>query len=252
MANLENQIFTGDCLVILKDMQDNCVDMTFTSPPYNANQRLSSSGKFVPLSPAEKDQCTKYTEFSDALSPQDYYEWSKKVLNECLRVTKGQVFWNIQMISPNKWAIAKLLGDFADQLKEVIIWDKGFGEPAIQEGVMNSVFEFIFVFDKNDAIHRSFQNANFARGTFNNIIRIGKNSGSKLIKNTACFPMDIPLTFIENFSKEGDTILDPMCGSGATCSAAKQLKRKYIGIEITPSYAEVAQERLKVQSNPLF
>ena len=42
-----------------------------------------------------------------------------------------------------------------------------------------------------------------------------------------------------------DTVLDPFCGSGTTCVAAKQLGRKYIGIEIKPDYCKVAEDRLR-------
>jgi len=51
--------------------------------------------------------------------------------------------------------------------------------------------------------------------------------------------------FIDAFSKPGDTILDPNMGSGTTCVAAKQLNRNYIGIEISPEYCAVANERLE-------
>jgi site-specific DNA-methyltransferase (adenine-specific) len=50
---------------------------------------------------------------------------------------------------------------------------------------------------------------------------------------------------IKLLSKENDIVLDPFCGSGTTCVAAKNLKRKYIGIEINPEYVQLANERLK-------
>ena len=53
-------------------------------------------------------------------------------------------------------------------------------------------------------------------------------------------------------SGPGDIILDPFCGSGTTCVAAKKLGRKYIGIEIDPVYAEKARARLASTPEPLF
>ena len=45
-----------------------------------------------------------------------------------------------------------------------------------------------------------------------------------------------------------------MCGSGTTCVAAYELKRKYIGIDISPEYCELARQRIEqhIQNNSLF
>jgi len=50
--------------------------------------------------------------------------------------------------------------------------------------------------------------------------------------------------FIENLCPENGLVLDPMCGSGTTCIAAKQLNRNYIGIDISPEYCKITEERL--------
>ncbi|MCP8685961.1 DNA methyltransferase [Marinobacterium sedimentorum] len=49
---------------------------------------------------------------------------------------------------------------------------------------------------------------------------------------------------IESFSRPGDLVIDPFCGSGTTALAAKQLGRRYIGIDMEPEYVEVARSRL--------
>lgn len=63
-------------------------------------------------------------------------------------------------------------------------------------------------------------------------------------KHPAVYPAYIVQELIKLLSKEGDTVLDPFCGSGTTCVAAKTLKRDFIGIEINPEYVELANERL--------
>jgi DNA modification methylase len=47
------------------------------------------------------------------------------------------------------------------------------------------------------------------------------------------------------WSEPQDIILDPFCGSGTTCVAAKKLGRKYIGIDISEEYCRIARERLE-------
>jgi site-specific DNA-methyltransferase (adenine-specific) len=64
-------------------------------------------------------------------------------------------------------------------------------------------------------------------------------------QHPATFPDKIPYDMIQVFTKEGDLILDPMCGSGSTCVAAKVLGRNFIGIDISEEYCEISKVRLK-------
>ncbi|TAD97880.1 MAG: site-specific DNA-methyltransferase [Bacteroidetes bacterium] len=61
----------------------------------------------------------------------------------------------------------------------------------------------------------------------------------------AVYPLYIIQELIKLLSKENDLVLDPFCGSGTTCLAAKNLKRNYLGIEINPEYVNLANNRLK-------
>lgn len=54
------------------------------------------------------------------------------------------------------------------------------------------------------------------------------------------FPVEVPQQCILRFSKEGDTILDPFCGSGTTLIVSAKLHRKGVGVEIDPKIAEIA------------
>jgi len=58
-------------------------------------------------------------------------------------------------------------------------------------------------------------------------------------------PTELMLWCVEKYSKPNDLILDPYCGSGTTCVAAKVLGRRYIGIDISPEYCEIARQRLE-------
>ena len=78
---------------------------------------------------------------------QEYFEWQKKCITEMIRVSSDYVFYNIQMLTGNKVALFKLFGYFAENIKEVLIWDKMYAEPAISSGVLNSQFEYIIIFE---------------------------------------------------------------------------------------------------------
>jgi DNA modification methylase len=67
----------------------------------------------------------------------------------------------------------------------------------------------------------------------------------------ATFPTEIPRRAIMAGSKRDDTILDPFLGSGTTAVVADQLQRDCIGIELSPTYAEMAQKRIRSDNSLL-
>ena len=68
----------------------------------------------------------------------------------------------------------------------------------------------------------------------------------------APFPEQLANDHILSWSNKGDTILDPMCGSGTTCKMAKKNGRKYIGIDVSIKYCEVARRRVNATPELLF
>jgi len=64
-------------------------------------------------------------------------------------------------------------------------------------------------------------------------------------QHPAIFPEQLAIDHIKSWSNKEDLILDPMCGSGTVCVAAKQLGRNYIGIDISPEYVELSKQRLE-------
>jgi site-specific DNA-methyltransferase (adenine-specific) len=52
-------------------------------------------------------------------------------------------------------------------------------------------------------------------------------------------------TLIEAFTKPGDVVLDPFCGSGSTLVAAQELGRKFIGIELDEQHYRTASDRMR-------
>ena len=227
----ENQIIQGDCLEILKILEDNSVDSCITSPPYNVGKNNMTENKYGE---------------GDSMSQDEYSDWTKRVINELYRVTKNHIFYNIQMLSDNKRGLLKLLGDYSEKIKDIIIWNKRQVAPAIEPGVMNSKFELIIIFSKDSPEKRKFADANF-HATFNNVLE-GKSASNENLwadKHKAIFPLYLPYRIIENFTKEGDIVLDPFMGLGTTAIAARNLKRNYLGIELNPDYIKIAEDRLR-------
>lgn len=233
-------IYNESCLETMSHLYDDSVDLCLTSPPYNMNLRVRN-GKYCSRQ-LIKELTTKYVGFDDNLPIEEYYQFHKKVLTELMRVCP-LIFYNIQFLTGNKQAIYRLMGDFHDKIKEFIIWDKEVAQPAIRDNVLNSQWEAILVFDKYDAINRRFKKANFDRGTLSNLWRIKR--GKKYSENHgATFPVELAEKVIGLFSNEGDVVYDPFCGLSTSLVVAKNLKRKYIGSEISKEYYNLSIERL--------
>ena len=236
-----NTIYNEDCLATMARMPDNFVDLVFTSPPYNMNLRIRN-GKYCSRQ-IVKEFSTKYTGFDDNLPIDDFYRLHSKILDELLRVSKI-VFYNIQIVTGSKLAFFKMIGDKADKLKDIIIWDKTHGQPAMQASVLNRRTELILVFEKENAMSRKFSQATFERGTLADIWQISR--GKKVNKNHgATFPIELANKVVSNFSAAGNIIYDPFTGSGTTALAAKMHNCNYIGSEISKEYYDFAVDRLK-------
>jgi len=67
------------------------------------------------------------------------------------------------------------------------------------------------------------------------------------IDHPAMFPVSLAEQLILTFSREGDLVLDPFCGSGSTLVAAKKQGRDYLGFDSNAKYVRIARERLAGQ-----
>ncbi len=239
-----NKIYNESCLETLKRIPDNFIDLVITSPPYNMNLRIRK-GEYCSRQ-IVKEISTKYEGFADNMPIEDYYEFHSEVLRELLRVS-NLVFYVVQVVTGSKRSIFKMIGEFSDNLKDIIIWDKKYAEPAIQKQVMNRRTEFILVFENDYPISRQFRSATFKRGRLNDVWQIDRNRNngkSKDKSHGATFPEKLVATIIENFSKKGDKIYDPFLGTGTTAVVAKKMKRKFIGSEILKDYCKIAKRKL--------
>lgn len=70
------------------------------------------------------------------------------------------------------------------------------------------------------------------------------DGGAERHGHPATFPDALAKDHVASWSNPGDVILDPFCGSGTTCKAAKELNRQWCGIEINPEYCAIAEARL--------
>lgn len=234
-------LMQGDCLERMKEIPDNSIDLVLTSPPYNMNLRIRN-GKYVSRQ-IVKELSTKYDDYDDNLPMEDYFNLLKNVVAECLRVS-DLVFFNIQALTGNKPALYRLIGEYHDKIKEMIIWDKVNAQPAIGVGVLNSQFEIIIVFQNSAPESRKFSGANFERGTMPNVWSI-KRERQPIRGLGAAMPSELARLVIRSFAKPGQKVLDPFMGSGTTGIEAVKYGCDFVGIELSEQRLKIARKRIE-------
>ena len=236
-----NKVYNENCLDTMAKMPDKFVDLVVTSPPYNMRTRIRN-GQYTTREKSEHFS-KKYKHFDDAMPINEFYEFHKSVLTELLRVSKI-VCYNFQIVTGSKEAFFKIIGDFNKDIKDIIIWDKGSGQPAMHGMVLNSCYEMILILEDDKRAGRAIQNAKFKRGKMNNILRIGRGKKASDIHG-AIFPEQLPFELINAFSEKEALIYDPFMGSGTTAKMAIANNRNWIGSEISSEYCDIISERIK-------
>ena len=240
--DLLDKIFNESCLDTMKRIPDGFVDVVITSPPYNMNLRIRN-GQYCSRQ-IVKELSTKYEGFSDNMPIEEFYKFHSEVIRELLRIS-NLVFYNIQIVTGSKRAFFKIIGDFSESLKEVIIWDKGNGQPAMQEQVINRRSELLLVFENDYPISRQFRSATFKRGTLDDVWLIKRERKKGVSNHGATFPEELIEKILDNFSIENDVVYDPFLGTGTTAIVSKMMNRRFIGSEISKEYFEISTNKLK-------
>jgi len=254
-----NTIICSDCVKVLSELPNSCIDLTLTSPPYDALR--------------------DYNEFS--------FDF-KKIASHIYRVTKkgGVVVWVIGDSTQNgsetgsSFRQALYFKELGFNLHDTMIYQKsGFAYPSTTR--YHQIFEYMFIFSKGrpKTFNPIKDKPNKTQYTFskkrrkkdgsmtheNDTSRIqvspfgmrtniwkyttGRGNSTKddiAFGHPAIFPEKLCIDHINSWTNPGDVVLDPLMGSGTTIKVAKLLKRSFIGIDISEEYCKIARERIKL------
>jgi modification methylase len=231
-----NKIICGDCITTMKEMPSSSIDLIVTSPPYNLKNSTGNGMKACTTSGKWAGAALQngYTHHDDCMPHDKYVEWQRNCLTEMFRLIKndGAIFYN------HKWRVQDgLLQDRQDILngfpiRQIIIWRRK-GGINFNPGYFLPTYEVIYLITK--PYFKLVPKAN-AFGDVWEFTQEMKNG----------HPAPFPVALIERIigSTNAQIILDPFMGSGTTAVVAMGLKRNYIGIELSPEYCEMAQQRI--------
>jgi len=245
LSSILDSVICGDNLDVMRQWPNDSVDLVVTSPPYN-NWRNRRTQK-------RKEEYWNRTNIhygvcDDKMGDKEYAERQVRILNECVRVLKptGTIVYNHKdaifngvATSPLEWI---LKSDCV--YRQRVTWDRG-GMQAFNPVRFYRTEEDIYILGKEA---KGFKwNKDAAK-----YLSIWRISPSSKKDHPASFPYAIPARCIEAFTAEGDVVLDPFAGSGTTLKAAKELNRRFIGIEINPEYAILCQRQTSRNELDLF
>jgi DNA modification methylase len=229
----EHRLLCGDSTdsdAVAKLMNGQKADITFTSPPYNANTKAGQGDIFN-----KKKSVKLYDEgYSDNLDSNSYIDFVVSVLDNCFLFTDGFIFWNVSYNANSRFEYIKQINKHLDFLIEQICWKKSSTIPF--KGSLMRDWEPIYVFSTNG-------NKLGLKKVVSNHWEVS-NTGSQQENHKACFPIELPFKAIELINK-CDLVFDPFTGSGTTMVAAHQLNRKCYGMELDPKYCQVIVDRMR-------
>ena len=260
LDDLIGKITCADCLTVLKDIPDNSIDLVCTDCPYKIVSGGCTTGTYSNLRedvPTEGlirgcGRCAKKWETKGQLDENYANVKSGKMfdnneikfedwLPEVYRVLKNGTHCYIMVNGRNLAELQKQAEKVGFKYQNLLVWEKG--NATTNKFYLNAC-EFILMLRKgverwiNDMGQKT-------------ILKVPNIIGDK------CHPTEKPVSLMEvliaNSTNENDIVLEPFAGGGSTCIAAKNLKRRFIGIEIDEQYAKVANERLDMaQQQTLF
>lgn len=252
-ADRLNSILEGDSLKLLSTFPENCVDLIFTSPPYNFG-----------LDYAHHED--------DAAHWEQYFAQLFAIFDECIRVLKygGRIVVNVQPLFsdyiPSHHFISQHFVKKKLIWKGEILWEKhnynckytAWGSwKSPSNPYLKYTWEFLEIFCKGSLKKEGGrEHADISAEEFKKWVTgrwsIAPERNMKAFGHPAMFPRALAERVIKLLSFQHDLILDPFNGVGTTTAAAKALQRKYIGIDISKKYCQIAKKRLKntiVQTN---
>jgi len=251
-VKLDN-IYRSDCIEFMKSMDENSIDLTVTSPPY--------------------DDIRNYKGYS--------FDF-ENIAKQLFRVTKngGIVVWVVgdKIKKGNKsltsFKQALYFQQVGFNMHDVMIYRKK-NTPFMRSNAYTNCFEFMFVLSKGspksfsplkvktirqgkemlpfnkgaDGVNRKVLGELKAEKTMTNIweyaVGYGGSTSDRLaFDHPAIFPEKLAEDHILSWTKDGDIVFDPMCGSGTTCKMARKNNRHYIGCDISEEYVKLAKKRL--------
>lgn len=235
------RIVQGDCREVLAEMPDNCIDLVLTDPPWDVSQSITIHRSMNPEKHGKytgKNISLDFGEWDHFESEAHYLKFTAEWMEQAIRVAKEAghlvVFFDQDKVT-DLIKIAKPLGC---SRRQHLYWLKSNPVPGARKVNFMSAVEHAVWFTKEPRKGATF---NWQLGQQSNVVKAPIVHHTRRIHSTQK-PIAVLSTWIRYLSNEGDLILDPFSGSGATIVTALRLSRRAIGVEQDEGYAVAARK----------
>ena len=265
-----NKIIQGNCIEVMANLPESCVDLIVTSPPYNVG--------------------IDYDSYDDKKSMEDYWQFTKDWLSESYRILKddGRIAVNIpyEVNVQDRGGRILFMSEFYQIMKNLGF--KFYGLVDLDENsphrskttawgswmspsspYIYNPKECVILAYKKDRIKKvkgepqwkgELVDLEQEDGTIKQKMMYQDEDKKEFMslvygqwayfadtkqQTKATFSMDIPMNAIKILTYKNDIVLDPFVGSGTSLCAAEISGRRWIGIELSESYSKVAKERVQ-------
>ena len=244
--------FTANCIDFMDSMPCECIDLIITSPPYD-NLRNYKGYKFD----FERIASGMYKVIKEGgivvCVVGDKINGGRSLTSFRQGIYFQEIGFNMHdvMIYEKKNTPFMRSNAYTNSYEFMFILSKGKPKTfnPIKEKTVRNGYEMV-VFNKGaDGINRKNLKELKTEKTRTNIwkyaVGLGGTTSDKIaFKHPAVFPEKLAQDHILSWSNEGELVFDPMCGSGTTCKMAFLSKRKYLGVDISDEYINIAKTRL--------
>ena len=227
------KLINGNAIDFMKTLEDESVDLIVTDPPYKVTARgnAGNSGGMMQSKLSMQGKIFKHND----VKPIEY-------ISEFYRLLKDGSHCYIMTNHVNLQEMLNTATECGFRFIKSLIWNKG---NKIMGQFYMSQFEYILFFRKGKG--KKINKCGTA-DILNVPNKKTKGEDGKNIHDTEK-PVELMKILIENSSQEGELVLDPFLGVGATAMACKELNRDYIGIELDEKYYNIACKRVNDYMN---
>ena len=216
------KLYNDDCLNVLKEIDDNSIDLVVTDPPYE----VITGGRNGGVKGKPSGILTENKQLMKSIPKADLW------LSECFRVMKDGTHIYIMTNTLNLTNYLNIINSVGFKLHNLLVWNKNNTTP--NRWYMKNCEYVIFA---RKGFAKSINNPSSQTvHNFDNIIGNKKHPTEK--------PVDLMKLYVGNSSQVGDTVLDPFMGVGSTGVACKELNRNFIGVELDKHYFDIATKRI--------